>query len=489
MILRLDRKESIQGQVYRAIRAQILGGSLSSGLRVPSTRSLSAELGVSRTIVVLAYEQLLSEGYLTARTGAGTFVASELPESLTMVSGSAHVVRERHASAPRLSCYATRIHGETKVAGFSSARQSSPLPYDFRYGRPSFADFPHPTWSRLMARRLRRASARELDYGPPEGEASLREALTEYLRRARALSCDPDQMLIVNRTHQALDLAARILIDPGDRVVLEEPFYRAARATLHAAGASIETVAVDDFGMRVDQLMNRKGKFRLVVVTPSHQFPTGALMTLSRRLELLGWAERSETLIFEDDYDSEYRYQGRPVEALQALDQRGSVIYAGTFSKSIFLALRLAYLVVPKPLASVFRSVKAVLDAGCSTWSQLALADFIRGGQFERHLRRSRARNAARRKALLEALDRHIGERGQVAGSDAGLHILLWLPGTSFSQTAELCRKAAKVGVGIYSVGPCFCTPPKSAGLLLGYASLMERQITEGIRRLASVLE
>ncbi len=289
-------------------------------------------------------------------------------------------------------------------------------------------------------------------------------------------------------SQQALVLVIRTLVDPGDRVALEEPHYRLARVTLRAAGARLEFIPVDVLGMRVDALMRRKGRIRLVFVTPSHQFPTGALMPLGRRLDLLDWAEHSGALIFEDDYDSEYRYHGRPVEALQALDQRGAVLYAGTFSKSMFPALRLGYLVVPRHLFGIFRSTKTLLDIGCSTLEQLALADFIREGYYERHLRRSRARNATRRQALLEAVDRHIGSRAQIAGSEAGLHVLVWLPGMAFNRTAELCRKAAKIGVGAYPVGPLFSTPPASAGVLLGYASLTEREITEGIRRLASIL-
>jgi GntR family transcriptional regulator/MocR family aminotransferase len=488
MLLRLDGKGAAYRQIYRALRGQILSRRLSPGARVPSTRALSWELGVSRIIVILAYQQLLSEGYLETRSGAGTFVASELPESLSMVSPRDVAPEHRPAITPRLSRYASRIGDDAVISRLLLPRRRFQVPYDFRYGRPSFADFPQSTWSRLVAHRLRTVSASDLDYSPPEGEAALREVLAGYLLRTRAVTCHPEQILIVNGTHQAFDLAIRVLLDPGDRVALEEPHYRAAYAALHAAGSRIETVAVDGSGMRVDELVCRRGGFQLVVVTPSHQFPTGALMPLSRRLELLDWADRTGALIFEDDYDSEYRYRGRPVEALQALDQRGRVLYAGTFSKSIFPALRLGYLIVPKQLIGIFRSVKAVLDAGCPTWSQLALADFIRDGHFERHLRRSRASNAARRQALLDAIEQHIGKRGQVVSSGAGLHILLWLPSVPFKQTAELCGKAAKVGVGVYSVGPCFCTAPKSVGLLLGYASLTERQITEGIRRLASII-
>lgn len=488
MLLILDGNGPIYRQVYRALRLWILDGRLPSGTRVPSTRSLSADLGVSRTIVVLAYDQLLGEGYLTARTGAGTFVASELPESLTTVSGSTVVSRERRSGIrPRLSSYAHRI-SESKTARLNWRPDSAPVPFDFRYGRPSFDDFPNSTWSRLMARRVRQASASDVDYGPPEGARILREALTGYLSRARGVICDPEQILIVSGTRQALDIASRVLIEPGDRVALEEPHYHAARTTLSASGARIQTIPLDESGMIVKDLARGKSLFRLVFVTPSHQFPTGATMPLNRRLELLDWAERSGALIFEDDYDSEYRYSGRPVEALQALDRRGRVLYAGTFSKSMFPALRLGYIVVPKDLVGIFRAVKTILDVGCSTLSQLAAADFIHAGHFERHLRRSRARNALRREALLEAIDRYIGKRGQVASSNAGLHVLLWLPGTPFGRTGDICRKAASVGVGVYSIAPSFCIPPKDAGLLLGYAALTVKEITAGIRRLASLI-
>ena len=257
-----------------------------------------------------------------------------------------------------------------------------------------------------------------------------------------------------------------------------------------AAGAAIDSIDVDDDnGMRIEQLASRRRRYRVVVVTPSHQFPTGAPMPLSRRLELLAWANRTGALIFEDDYDSEYRYSGRPIEALQSLDDNGRVIYAGTFSKLMFPALRLGYLVVPAGLTRTFRFLKALLDTGCATLPQLALVDFMREGHFERHLRLSRARNAARREAILAAFAKHLGDRAEVAGFNAGLHVLMRLRGVPFARTAEIRKRVERVGVGAYSAGPFFRTPPNESTLLLGYASLTEKEIAEGIRRLASVID
>jgi GntR family transcriptional regulator/MocR family aminotransferase len=489
MLLKLDRQGPLYSQVYRAIRADILNGRTRPGVKVPSTRSIASELAVSRNIVVIAYEQLLAEGYLVTRTGAGTFVAAELPEKLTLVEGDERARSMKTTAPPRLSAYASRIETQAQDLGFTWAPRRVQLSYDFRYGRPSFADFPHATWCRILARRARQTTIRDLDYGPAEGAPALREALADYLHRARGVNCTAEQILIVNGSQQALDLTARVLIDAGDRVALEEPNYRAADAVFRAAGAVIDNVEVDDNGMRVEDLAARRRSYRVVAVTPSHQFPTGALMPLGRRLELLDWAHRTGALIFEDDYDSEYRYQGRPIEALQSLDEHGRVIYAGTFSKLMFPALRLGYVVVPAPLMRSFRFVKALLDTGCATLPQLALVDFMREGHFERHLRLSRARNAARREAILAAIAKHLGDGAEVSGANAGLHVLMRLRDIPYARTSEIRKRAERLGVGAYSAGPFFRTPPREASLLLGYASLTEKEIAEGIRRLASAVQ
>jgi GntR family transcriptional regulator / MocR family aminotransferase len=488
MFLKLDTQGPLYEQIYRELRTQILKGQLTAGFRAPATRELANDLRVSRNVVMIAYQQLVAEGYLTARRGAGTFVANELPQRLT-TAPSVRAPGTRQPSLPiRLSGYARRIADESAAATLSFTPRRTALPYDFRYGRPSFTDFPHAAWCRILARRARRSSLRDLDYGPPEGLPALREVIAEYVGRARAVRCSPDQVLVIGGSQQALDLAARVLIDPGEVVLMEEPHYLGARMAMKAAGARVEPIAVDAYGLRTSELAQGRRAARLVIVTPSHQFPTGAVMPLARRLELLRWANRSGACIFEDDYDSEYRYAGRPIEALQALDDRGCVLYAATFSKLMFPSLRLGYLVLPESLVGPFRSAKAVMDTGCPTLSQLALVDFMREGHFERHLHRLRTRNASRRAALLDAIDRYLGKHAQVSGVNAGLHVLMWLPEVPSDRTGELRRRAESAGVGVYPVSPFYLAPPTQAGLILGYASLPEKQIAEGIRRLASAL-
>ncbi len=487
MFLKLDGKGALFEQIYRAVRAGILDGRLAPGSRAPATRELARELHVSRNVAMMAYQQLIAEGYLASRRGAGTFVAHELPERLTTV-GRRRAARSRDAlPSPRLSAYARRTREEAAVAPLRWEPRRAALPYDFRYGRPAFADFPHDTWCRILARRARRATIRDLDYLPAEGLPALRETIAGYAARARGIECSPDQVMVLSGSQQAFDLAARVLIDPGDTVIFEEPHYRAGRIAMKAAGARIETVAVDDHGLPVDQLAHRSA-CRMAVVTPSHQFPTGAVMPLARRLELIRWANRAGACVFEDDYDSEYRYEGRPIEAMRALDEFGCVLYAATFSKLMFPALRLGYMILPDSMVDSFRSAKALADTGCPALPQLALVDFIREGHFERHLHRLRVRNASRRAAMLEAIDRYLGNRARVTGINAGIHALIWLPEFPFRETREIRARAERLGVGVYSVGPFYLKPPPHAGLILGYSSLPEKQIAEGIRRLAAAL-
>jgi GntR family transcriptional regulator/MocR family aminotransferase len=489
MFLKLDREGQLYAQVYRALRRQILSGNFRPGSRLPSTRSLAAELGISRNTAMLAYEQLIAEGYLAAGSHSGTFVAAELPENLTFVAPGNAARKNGAPTAVRLSEFASRVADDP--VGPSILREilmRPALAYDFRYGRPSFADFPHAVWDRTLARRAKRPSVGDLDYGAPEGAAALRKELADYLRRARAVVCSPDQILIVSGSQQAIDLAVRVLVDRGDTVVLENPHYFPARNVSRASGAKLEFVDVDDQGIKLDELSAIRTSVKLVFVTPSHQFPTGALMPLTRRLELLAWANRSGAVVFEDDYDSEYRYSGRPVEALQALDESGRVLYSGTFSKTMFPGLRIGYLVIPEQLVAIFRSVKTLLDTACPTNTQLALAEFMREGHFERHLRRSRARNAERRAVLLESIRRHLGGMAEISGADGGLHVMLWLKKVPMRRSDELVKRAERAGVGVYPVGAFYARQPARAGLLLGYTSLDEREIAEGIRRLAPVI-
>lgn len=271
-------------------------------------------------------------------------------------------------------------------------------------------------------------------------------------------------------------------------MVIEEPHYYGARLTFEAAGARPMGIPVDADGLEVTRLPPASARVRLACVTPCHQFPTGVIMPLGRRLALLEWASRTEAWVIEDDYVSEFRYEGRPIEALQALDRAGRVLYVGTFSKTLIPALRLAYLVLPRALVRPFVAAKWVADRYSAMLGQEVLTDFITGGHFERYLRRARARNAARRQALIDALDRHLGDRVEFAGENAGVHLLVWLNDVRSRDVDSLIARAARAGVGIYSVAPNYSRPPRRAGLLFGYASLTEAEIEAGIRRLAVVV-
>ena len=470
-------------RVYHALKSAIRSGRLGPTARLPSTRELAADLGVSRNTVMLAYEQLAAEGYVVSRDRATTAVVGTVPPPMTRASA-----RPRMARAPRTSTYARRLSRDPAVPSPDASAARSIPRYDFRYGTPALDEFPREIWRRLLAARARRTSRDAVGYASPRGYGPLREALAEYLRRARGVSCDAGQILIVNGSQQAFDLAARVLLDPGDRVVVEEPYYPGATAPFEAVGARLVRIAVDAEGLDTARLPPPGAGVRLAYVTPCHQFPTGVIMPLERRLALLDWACRVGAWIVEDDYVSEFRYEGRPLEALQSLDRDGRVIYVGTFSKTLFPALRLAYLVLPRPLVRPFTAVKWVTDRFSATLAQQAVADFITSGQFERYLRRAGGRNAARRRALISALQQHFGDRVEIAGENTGVHLLVWLNDVRPRDLDAVIARAARLGVGIYPIGPYYARAPERAGLLFGYASLSEAEIRAGIRLLADVI-
>jgi GntR family transcriptional regulator / MocR family aminotransferase len=485
MLVKMQGRGPLYDRIYRALRQAILSGEMPRGMRLPSTRRLAEESGVSRNTVLLAYDQLLAEGYIRGVLGSGTYVASELPEEMLEAGdGPATLAKAAPPSPAGLSDYGRRI----SVLEPAPTRPTEGVRFDFRYGLPGAQNIPFGAWRKLVSRRLRKASSRSIEYSAPEGLLELRRAIASYLRRARAVQCSPDNVLIVNGSQQALDLTARVLLQAGDRVVIEDPHYLGARMVFLGAGAKLLPCPVDSDGLDIDRAPRAASRARLAYVTPSHQFPTGAVMPLARRLALLRWAQATQAWIVEDDYDSEYRYGGRPVEAVQALDGGRQVIYVGTLSKTLFPALRLGYLVLPSTLVSLFRKAKFLTDRHTPTLQQEVLADFIAEGHFERHLRRTRTRNAARREALLEALRVNCGDRVQIEGSSAGLHMLVWLPQVTPSKLDSLVRRAAVAGVGVYPVTPNYLEPPRRSGLLLGYGSLEEDEIRQGIQRLGHAL-
>ena len=465
--------EPLFRQVYGGLRQAIVVGSLKSGERLPSTRTLAEHIEVSRTIVVLAYEQLLAEGFVVGRAGAGTFVAEGLdPAEPGSLAATARIRLTRYGEAA--SRVAPALDQPTAARGG--------IRYDFAYGRGGAAQFPFEAWRRILMRQDRNTSHRAFGYAQTAGEPDLREAIAGHLRRARAVRCDASQVLVVNGSQQALDLIARVLVEAGDPVMIEDPHYTGAREIMRAAGARLIPVPVDRDG--IDTAKLEEGA-RLAFVTPSHQFPTGAILPLARRLALLAWADRNDAIVVEDDYDGEFRYEGQPLESLQGLDRAGRVIYVGTFSRTIFASLRLGYLVVPPPLVPAFTAAKWLSDRHTASLEQRTLAEFIAGGQYERHLRRLRRLNTTRRTALLEAVGQHLPAGTEITGDGAGAHIALWLNGRLTEE--EAIERAASRGVGVYGVSRYFLGPPRP-GFLLGYAQLGVEDIRAGIARLGEAL-
>jgi len=461
-------------QVYLWIRHAIVERALRPGEALPSTRELAEENSISRTVVVQAYDQLIAEGFITGRRGSGTYVSEHLHATPSPAPQRSAPMRLSH-----FGLAATSIAG----SGLSPIREARTLRYDFAYGRCSLEDFPLATWRRILLRRTRSAPLRSFDYGAAAGSPALREAITGHLRRSRAIHCDVSQVVIVNGSQQALDLTIRLLLNPGDTIAVEDPQYHGMRQVLVAARLRVRPVPVDHDGIDLSQMPRHA---RLAMVTPSHQFPTGAVLPLQRRLALLAWAQRANAVIVEDDYDGEFRYEGEPVEPLQSLDRDGRVLYVGTFSRTMFPALRIGYVVAPRPLVSAFVAAKWLADRHTAVLEQETLAEFITSGAYERHLRRTRRVNATRRDALLSAIQRHLGDRVTVTGSRSGTHIVLW-PRAKVSEAAIITRAAA-TGVGIYGIAGYYLRQPSPPGFLLGYANLTVEQIREGIRRLGEVL-
>lgn len=477
-------KPGLTRRLYESLRAQIADGTLRAGAVVPSTRALAAEWGVSRTTVTTVYEQLAAEGFLLTSVGRASRVAPAL-DSATRSPGRA---AQAHAGVPTLSAFGRRV----AAIDMPSAVVSTPARHDFLYGAVAPTDFPMQAWRRAYQAELQREQAM-LYYVAPEGDPGLRRAVQGYLRRARGLVCDAEQIVVVHGTQQGIDLCARLLLDAGDALVMEDPGYLIVRRSFEAYGAQVLPVPVDAQGLDPEHLPTQAG-VRLAYVTPSHQFPLGGVLPVGRRQALLQWARQRDAWILEDDYDGEFRYGQRPIEALQSIDTDGRVIYLGTFSKSLSPQLRLGYLVLPPALVPAFAQAKRLADRHAPLLEQRTLAALIDAGLYERHVRRMRRTHERRRSALLAAIARHLPAQAQVAGTAAGLHVVLWLPWLPAHAEPTLVTAARRADVGVYPISPLFAQPatrwaPRAAGLVLGYASLPPAQIDQGIARLAQVLD
>ena len=484
----LDDKKShfpLYLQIYEAIRLSVLSGNFDSQMRLPSTRSLAQQLGVSRMTVVNAYEQLLAEGYIKGKTGAGTYVASVLPEQLLQTCDT---VPQRSAASHARPPHSLSKRGKWLERTYvtTSCTEDDKSFQAFQNGLPAVDKFPFDIWSRLATRWLRHPPRELLGYGDPAGYRPLRASIAQYLKASRAVRCEPEQVIIVSGAQQALDLIARVLLDADDAVWVEDPCYPGARDALHSAGAKLVSVPVDGDGFDLAAALRRRKDARLVYVTPSHQYPLGVTMTLARRLALLEWANRAGAWIIEDDYNSEYRYAGRPLASLQGLDVEGRVLYVGTFSKTIFPALRLGCLVVPPDLVDVFAAARAMTDRHSATLDQAILTDFIEEGHFARHIRRMRVLYEERQRILVAAAERELSGLLDVPPAEAGMHLVGWLPENVSDKAASESAARHRVKATPLSAYTLDLLP--RGGLVLGYTSLNARQIKDGVRKLAKAL-
>ena len=475
MFLELDGRGSRQAQLTRALKAAVLTGRLHSGERLPATRTLATELGLSRNTVLASYEELAAEGFLLGKVGSGSYVAP-------IDAYATQPPTDVQAAAPaRLSAYAHRAVSTYRRP--LTAGQFRELPFNLQYGLP----LTNPALTTAWRRELARAAAyTDPNYPESAGRLDLRTAVCDYLARRRGLQADPDDVLIVSGTQEAVTLSARVLLDPGDRVVLEDPHYIALWRIFTAHGAQVDTVPVDDDGIDCEQLP--RAAPRLLCVTPSHQFPLGSVLSLPRRLALLRYAQANDAWILEDDYDGEFRYGGAPLAALRSLDAHDRTLYIGTFSKALFPALRMGYMVLPKALREAFRTTKQLATFGCPAIEQRALAQFIDNRGFERHLRRAAQTLRARRAALLNGLREHAGDVVDVRDSQAGMHLVAWLRDFDEARLERLIEAARQRGVGLHPIGPSYLHPPGRVGLLLGYGGLAPKEISAAMVRFGEAL-
>ncbi|HEV7239368.1 MAG TPA: PLP-dependent aminotransferase family protein [Thermoanaerobaculia bacterium] len=471
-----DRRAPAYRWLYGALRTEILEGRLRPGARLPGTRDLAEQYGLSRGTIVSAFEQLKSEGYVEGSVGSGTYVSKVLPDHLLEAARASRArAATRVKPKRRISEYAARLD---PFSGFDNRRARA-----FRTDLPALDLFPTTLWTQISARRLRRLSTRFLLGCEPLGHRPLRNAVADYLTTSRGVKCEPEQVAIVSGVLEALDLVARLFLNPNDRVCIEDPGYQGAAILFEGVGAKVFAVPLDEEGMKLPRVKDA----RLVYITPAHQFPVGTTMTLARRLELLEWARKSGALIFEDDYDSEYRYSGRPVPALQGLDPSGQVLFFGTFSKVLFPALRLGYLVLPRDLVSYFESAIAITRRHAPLVDQAVLCDFITEGHFARHLRRMRQIYAERLSVLLESARERLAGLLDISDVEAGLQTAGWLRDGINGESAA--KAAAERGVEVTPLSRYSRGAMSREGLQLGFAAVDAGEIRRGVRELAIVLE
>jgi len=478
--LQTATKVPLRRQLYQGLQRAIVSRQLPGGTRLPSSRVLAGELEMSRTTVVEVYQQLLLEGYLEGRRGSGTYISRTVPDALLAPVVPPSILAKRGTLHPSLS--------QVSLAVSRSSADKAPGKRAFWVGQPALEAFPHVIWQRLVSRCYRRSWQDLFGYQDSVGYRPLREAIAAYLGVARSVRCTAEQVIITSSSQQGLDLVIRTLMQRDDSVWMEDPGYSGARWAFQKAGLTVVPVPIDSAGLDVTAAKTLAPSARLAFITPSHQFPLGTTMGLERRLTLLAWAAEQQSWIIEDDCGCEYRYAGRPLPALQGLDDAGRVLYVGTFSNILFPALRLGYLVAPPALVDTLASARRDTDLHPPALEQAVLADFIMQEHFVRHVRRMRALYAERQEVLRSAIDRYMSGVLEVHPDPAGMHLMAWLP--SQVETSEPIVQAARAdGVELLPLSSFSMQLLGRQGLVLGYAGFDDDQIVEGVRTLSRVLE
>jgi GntR family transcriptional regulator / MocR family aminotransferase len=480
-VIAVDRRAAnpLHKQIYDGFRTAIVRGNLRPGQRVPSSRTLAVELGISRIPVLNAYAQLLAEGYFESRKGAGTFISKSLPESLTIFRDrmpKPAVANAGPRPVARRTLLLSSYQREPWSAGWGA----------FGVHQPAFDRFPFPIWSSLIMRHCRSPHLSAIHNIDHLGSERFREAICTYLRTARAVQCEPRQVMVVSGSQQALEISARVLLGTGSHIWMEEPGYRLARRVFQGADCHLVPVPVDEDGMIVSAGIKRSPKARAVYVTPSHQYPLGSTMSASRRMQLLNWAQSAGAWIIEDDYDSEYRFESAPISSLQGLDRNARVIYIGTFSKVLFPSLRLGYIVIPADLVGHFVAVRSAMDIFPPYLLQEALTDFMREGHFARHIRKMRLLYSQRRTALVDSIRDQLGPELEVHGAQAGMHLAVTLP-TGLSDV-EIATRAASEGLWLWPLSPSYLGKSPRQGFVLGFGNTPADEMPRAVSQLRALL-
>ncbi len=474
--LKLDRDshESLQQQLFRILRQGILSSELAADLKLPSSRQLALKLGIGRNTVIAVYDQLIAEGYLVSKVGSGTRVSSSVSELQSKQKS------KTLGNSPKLSVRGIRM-SSTKRSTFSGVQAP------FQAGLPALDEFPYAQWSRYVSRNYRSGVKTLFGYDIAGGLAELRSAIAKYVRTQRGVVCDDSQVIVISGSQAALDLSARMLIDPGDDVWIENPCYQGAKGAFLGAGANLCPIPVGPAGLDVDYAVGRYPNARVAFVTPSYQYPLGITMSLDQRLRLLDWAEKTESWIIEDDYDSEFRYRGHSISALQGLDSGERVLYMGTYSKTMFPSIRIAYLIVPYELVDGFQNALRLSGQSSPLPLQAAMAGFINDGAYVHHVRRMKGIYLRRQQHFLCLADKHLKGIIEFEPAEAGMHLIGYFIDQSTDDN-EVSKRAASLGLVASSLSSLYIDKPVKQGLYLGYAGLAEPAMERAFMKLVSVL-